>query len=391
MTKTCSVAPAMKFINLITRILTETGHKSGKAFERIQSRISIAKGGKLMFFHRSCSLFLVVLLGALALCSCRHDNNGNNGPTEEPFTLAYVDTNWQLRIRWSEDGTNWSAAEGGNPSIDRAPGIAADATGVLYLAIFQDAVSDARMMMGLGPAVWDNSSRKVGDGHRGDIDSGTSIAHVEGEDYLVTFIHNNKAQVFEFDASSGARDFGADVTPVSGVTNNNLDDRPAIVNRNGRLIVSWLMTTKQVHMVTGNIVSGAPVWDAGYNFNTSEPGFLAPEGALDLAHDGESFYLAIVRERVPDSGQILKRFFLFIYTSTDGMHWTRLASREVKKPTAMSIAARAPDDIIAILSAPAYNKAFRYNGSNWTILNESAVFGANLNNAGHDLTLYAKD
>ena len=341
---------------------------------------------KVVYFFLS-----ILVLTGLAGCCPPFCPPPDDGDAKKPFTLAYVDTNWKLRIRWSDDGTNWTSASGGNPNIDRAPGIAANDAGVLYLAVFQDAISDAKFMMGLGPATWDSNPSTVGNGHRGDIDSGTSITHVEGQSWLVAFRHGNQARVFEFDSSSGTRDFGSDVTPVSAVTNNNLDDRPAMVNRNGRLIVSWLMTNKQVQMVTGNIVSGAPVWDAGYLFNTPESGFLAPEGAHDLAADDQNFYLAVVRERVPESGQILKRFFLFIYTSTDGQHWTTLTSREVKIPTALSIAARATDDIVAIVTAPAFNKALRFDGSSWTFLDNNVVFGSNLNNAGHDLTLYAKD
>lgn len=339
-----------------------------------------------MMLRRCYCLILIALLGTLVLCGCDNDVT-----VKKPFTLAYVDRNWRLRIRWSDDGTTWSSASGATPDADRAPGIAANAEGVLYLAVFVDGFSRARMMMGLGPAIWDSSSVQVGDGHTGDIDSATSIVHVDGQKWLVAFQDGNQARVYEFDTTSTVRDLGADVTPVSGVMNANLDDRPAMVNMGGRLIVSWLMKTKQVQIVTGNIVDGAPEWDAGYIFSTPEPGFLAPEGGHDLAQDGETFYLAVIRERVPEADQILKRFFLFIYTSTDGLHWSRLASREVKISHAVSIAARAPDDIIAITSSSAYNKVHRFNGSSWSFLDESTVFGGNLNNGGHDLTLYVKD
>lgn len=341
-----------------------------------------------MLFRRSYGILLfVVLFGAVGLGDC-------SPPTTEvnkPFTLAYVDRDWQLRIRWSDDGMNWQSSSGGNPSIDRAPGIAANDAGVTYLAVFSDALSNAKFMMGIGPAAWDSTPHTVGNGHQGDIESGTSIVHLEGQKWLVAFLHQNQARVFEFDSSTGVRDFGAEVTPVSAVTNQNINDRPAMVNQNGKLLVSWLLTNKQVQLVTGNIVSGAPVWDAGYLFNTPEPGFLAPEAAHDLATDGQNFYLAVIRERVPESGQVLKRYFLFIYTSTDGQRWTKLTSQEVKKPESLSMAARDKDDIVAIVTAPAYNKALRFDGSGWSFLDNNAVFGSNVNNAGHNLTLYIKD
>ncbi len=342
------------------------------------------------FNNRYIGFVLVAVVTVLAFIGIVGTNDNDNGGIKKPFTLAFVDQNWKLRIRWSDDGLNWTAATGGNPSIDRAPGIAANDAGVLYLALFQDSVSDAKYMMGVGPGTWDSTPSTVGNGHRGKLDSGTSIVHVSEQNWLVAFQNGNQARVFEFNSSPTVRDFGNDVTPVTGVTNNNLADRPAIVNRNGFLLASWLMDNKQLQMVTGNIVSGAPVWNSGYIFDTPEAGFLAPEHAHDLATDGQKLYLAIVRERVPEAGQILKRFFMFIYTSTDGLHWTKLTSREVKISTALSIACRATNDIVAILTASAYNKAMRFDGSSWTFLNENAVFGSPLNNAGHDLTLFAR-
>ena len=314
----------------------------------------------------------------------------STGTVKAPFTLAYVDTHWRLQIRLSDDGLNWRSASVGHPEIDRAPGIAANDTGVFYLAIFQDAVSNAGFMMGLGPATWDSRPSTVGNGHRGEIGSGTSILHVQGKKWLVAFRHGNRAKVLEFDSSSSVRDFGSDVTPVAAVTNDNLDDRPAMVNRNGSLIVSWLMTNKRLQVVTGNVASGAPVWDAGYLFTTPERGFLAPERAHDLSTDGQNFYLAVVRARVPEPGQTIKHYFLFIYRSTDGQHWTMLTSHEIQVPSALTIAARGTNDIVAIATGSTFTTALRFDGSSWALLNRNAVFGSNPNNVGHELTLYAK-
>ncbi len=252
-------------------------------------------------------------------------------------------------------------------------------------------------MMSHDPANWGGSSSTVGDGHRGDIDSGTSVVHVEGQKWLVAFQHYDQAKVFEFDSSVDAPHFGAEVTPVPGVVNNNLIDRPAMVNRNGRLIVSWLMSDK-LQMVTGDIQVGQPVWQSGYLFddNVTEQGFGPAVGAQDLAHDGQDFYAAVVRRRDPQPGEEVIHYYVFIHTSNNGLNWTRLTHNEIFKiPHSMGIAARGPNDIIVLstfrYSAIAGTQVFRFNGSNWTLLDDNAVFGSNLNNAGHDLTLYAKD
>jgi hypothetical protein len=339
----------------------------------------------------SMNILTLIWLSGCCPPFCPGPDPPDNGDTQKPFALAYVDTNWQLRTRWSDNGTSWTPDVGGR-SIDRAPGIAAD-RGAIYLGIFQDGVSDAKLMMGL-PNVWDSTSRTVGDGHRGELDSGTSIAHVDGPNWLVAYVSQNRAKIVKFDSTATVRDFGAEVTPVPGVVNNNLIDRPAIVNRNGRLLVSWLMNN-QLQMVTGDIEAGEPVWQPGYMFNANfaEQGFGQPIGAHDLAHDGQNFYAAVVRQRDPLPDEVISHYFLFIYTSNNGLNWTRVTSRESMNPQSMSIAARGPGDIIAILSRSMLNptNAYRFNGSSWSVLNLDAIFGANPMNAGHDFTLFAAD
>lgn len=362
-------------------------------FTRNESHSIVGPGMRNEVVYLFISILVLIWFAGCCPPFCPDNGDTNNGDTKEPFTLAYVDTSWRLRIRWSDDGTNWSAASGGNPSIDRAPGIASNA-GILYLAIFQDSVSDAKGLMGLSPETWDNTPFTVGDGHRGELDSGTSIVHVEGQNWLVAYVHQNRANIVKFDDSLSVRDFGAEVTPVPAVVNNNLVDRPALVNRNGRLIVSWLMQN-QLQMVTGDIQAGDPVWQPGYMFNANvtEQGFGPPIGAHDLAHDGQNFYAAVVRQRDPLPDEVISHYFLFIYTSNNGLNWTKLTFRETMNPQSMSIAARGPNDIIAILSRSMLTptNAYRFNGTSWSVLDVNAIFGSNAMNAGHDFTLFAAD
>ena len=349
-------------------------------------------------FKNRCVRFVLVAVVTLLGVAGIVGTNGDNGvDASRRFTLAFVDTDWKLRIRWSEDGTGWLSASGGAPSIDRAPGIAANDAGTLYLAVFQDSLSNARMMMGVGPATWDNTPTLIGDGHASEIDSGTSVVHVDGTNWLVAFTHQNRAKVVPFDSSTSVSGFGAEVTPVSGVVNNNLIDRPALVNRDGRLIVSWLMSD-QLQMVTADVQAGQPVWQAGYLFsaNVTEQGFGPPVGAHDLAHDGQDFYAAVVRRRDELPDEAARHYFLFIYTSNNGLNWTELTYREVVRiPHSMSIAARGPDDLIAMVSY-AYDihsgtQAYRFDGSNWTLVDADSFFGSHPMNNGHDFTLFAKD
>jgi hypothetical protein len=342
------------------------------------------------FRGRFARLVLVTAVAVLGLYGIIATDGNTN--TRKPYALVFVDTDWRLRIRWSDDGINWEEATGANPYVDWTSGIAADDRGALYVVVFADAVLDARFMTGLGPANWDSHSFLVGDGHHADICSATSVAHVSELNWLVAYENDDRmAQVKEFNSSSTVKDFGNDVTPVVGVINGDLHGRPRIVNRNGQLLMSWLTNSKQLQMVTGNIVSGAPVWNNGYIFNKPEPGFRdAPEYAFDLAADGQCFYLAIVRQRDPQPDEQLKYFSFFIYTSTDRLHWTPLTSREIMIPDNLSIAARATNDIVAIVTAPLFNRPMRFDGTSWADLDVNAVFGSPLNNAGFPLTLYAK-
>jgi hypothetical protein len=152
----------------------------------------------------------------------------------------------------------------------------------------------------------------------------------------------------------------------------------------------------QLQMVTGDIQAEEPVWQPGFMFsaNVTEQGFGPPIGAHALAHDGQTFYAAVVRQRNPLPGETVSHYFLFLYTSNDGLHWSKLTSRESRNPQSMSVAARGTNNIIVILSSsivlgPAI--AYRFDGSNWTVLDNSAIFGTNPINAGHDFTLYVKD
>lgn len=323
------------------------------------------------------------------------DTDPDPNPNPAPFVLSYVDQSWNLRVRWSEDGTTWTAADAaGNLSIDRAPGLGSNGR-VLYLGLFQDAVSDAKFMMGLGPATWDSSPSTVGDGHRGDLDSGPSLVHAAGNNWLVAFVENGQARFRMFDGSTGTRDFGADVTPVVGVVNTGLEDKPALANMDGTVLASWLMGSGQLQMVKGTIQNGVPTWDSPYRFdqNVVENGYSGPVGAHDIATDGERFYAAVVRIRDPLPGEILERQWLFIYTSTNGLNWTRLSFRESMKPLSLSMAARGTDDVLAILSRPAgqfdNETGYRFDGSTWVLMNPGQIFGTQLMNAGHDFTLYA--
>ncbi len=333
---------------------------------------------------------LVCFLGLFGIIATNGDDD--NGEVKKPFILAFIDTDWRLQIRWSNNGLNWESATIGNTPIDRGPGLACDDTGVLYITAFGNTVSKAQYNRGVGPSTWDNSPTTIGDGHTGLIDSGSSIAYLDGNKYLVTFVSGDQTKVYVLNTSNSSRDFESDVTPVIGVINNNVDDRPALIRLNEELLAGWITTEKQLQLVKGKIVSGAPEWDAGYTFNVPETGFYSPESVIDLATDGNQFYLALLRESHASPGNTFADFHVFIYTSTNGLNWTKLTSHSTGNINirALSIAASGSNDIISIESGGLRNAVMRYNGTTWSSLNVEQVFGDKLNNVGHDLTLFKR-
>jgi hypothetical protein len=328
-------------------------------------------------------------------------DNGGNGDTPgnnpRPYVLAYRDNNHTLRIRWSNDGTTWASAEHATPTINAAPGIATY-SGTLYLGIFLNSDLEVRRISADRASAWDPNTYTIGNGHIGEIQSGTNVSHVSSNQWLVAYKHTLQAKIVTYDNSTGVKDFGAEVTPTAQA-NNNIIDKPAMVNRSGRILVSWLMPQGQLQIVPGNIQNGQPVWESGYLFNPNFPeqGYGPPIGAHDLAYDAEKFYLGIVRIKDPDVNQQVDRYYLFIYTSTNGVQWEKLSQIEIfESPdnAALSIAARGEDDLIAIISRPDSTQVpgthvRRFNGSNWLELTRDSVFGEYPIDGGHDFTLIA--
>ncbi len=256
------------------------------------------------------SIMIITLFSGCCPPFCGHPD------TTKRYILAYVDTNWLLRFRWSDDGTTWTTAGGTPQSVDWGSGIDMDDAGI-YMAIYKSSGSyPVKVLRGLYNA-WDSTPRTVGsEGYPNEIHSGTSIVHVEGEKWLVAYNNYNQAKVVIYD-NSIPQDFKDVVTPVIGVVaNNDLIDKPALVNRNGKIIVSWLMEN-QLQMVTGDIQSGIPVWQPGYSFsaNVVEQGYGPPIGSHGLARDLQHFYAAVVRQRDPLPGEQVSRYFLFVYIS----------------------------------------------------------------------------
>jgi hypothetical protein len=331
-------------------------------------------------------LFLIVLIiGIWTIIAT------NGGGTKKPFILSYVDTSWKLRFRWSDDKITWNDPSGTPQNVDFVGGVDVDNAG-MYMSIFKSSGSyPVQALRGLY-TVWDSQSKTVGDGHRYEIASGTSIVFVQGQIWLVAYNHYNSAKVVTYD-NTYPQDFKTEVTPVIGVINNNITDKPALVNRNGKLIVAWLMND-QLQMVTGDIQGGLPVWQPGYLFsaNVVEQGYGSPIGSMALAHDGNIFYAAVVRQRDPLPDEQISHYFLFIYTSNDGIHWNALTSRESMNPESMSMAARGTNDIVIILTRRMeYGpiNAYKFDGTVWAIIDNNAIFGSNPMNPGFDLTLFA--
>ena len=168
-------------------------------------------GRQFVQLPRSITLGLLFVAGVMSIVGSSQPNIVP--PSARPFSIAYVDTTFRLRIRWSQDGITWSTPFGATPDINHAPGIGISDNGTQYLAVFDDGFGRATMMMGLGPDNWDSTPRSVGNAPTGEFGSGTSIAHVSGQNWLVAYNRQNRAKIVKFDSSATAQVLGTEVTP----------------------------------------------------------------------------------------------------------------------------------------------------------------------------------
>ena len=314
-------------------------------------------------------------------------NNGNGIEIVKPYFLGYMDENDQLRIRWSENGSAWQSSSMANTEIKYGPGITCDETGILFLSVFCTTDGRAQFSKTTRADDWENPSH-IGNGHMGEIESAVSLIYLHQYDYVMAYLHDDRAKYIILNNTGTNPDFGEDITPVLGVTNNNLVDRPALVRLHDKVLAGWINDDNEIELVIGTIEEGVLTWTPGYKFSNTEEGFEEPHSVIDLASDNDKFYLACLRTN--EHSDILEEYSVFIYTSADGLHWTKLTSRHigVSRIRTLSIAANNADTIMLAESSIYFQRVMRYNGSLWEELSDEIVFGSNLNKKGEDLTLF---
>jgi len=332
----------------------------------------------------------IILLSAICIAGFLGNIATNNGTTIEilkPYVLGYMDEDEKLRIRWSENGSEWHSSNITDTEIKYGPGITCDETGIMFLSVFCTANGGARFTTGNGADDWEDPSR-IGNGHVGEIESAISIIHLYRYNYIMAYLHNDRAKYVILNNTGTNCDFGDDVTPVSGVTNNNIVDRPALVRLQDKVLAGWINADNEIELVNGTIEEGNLSWDSGYKFSNTEEGFYEPENVIDLASDADKFHLALLRKSV--ESDVYDQYHVFIYTSVDGLHWTKLTSRlsSISRLRTLSIATNNSDTIISVGTSIAITKVMEFNGSSWEELNNENVFGNNLNKKGEDLILF---
>ena len=170
-----------------------------------------------------------------------------------------------------------------------------------------------------------------------------------------------------------------DVAGESFELNNSLIlGRPAMVNRNGKIVLSWLRNTspRQLQIVVGNIDNaGDPNWTRAYLFQLTEPGFSHIVSEPSLTHDHSRFYLGVVRK-----ADGVEANTLFIYSSSDGIAW-QLSDQlpdlpfSQQVPTRVQIAAHSDGTMIAAFTGVTPG-VHRRGASGWYQLNNTGVFGS---------------
>jgi hypothetical protein len=346
--------------------------------------------GRQPFVHALAIGCLLAIILTFAGCTTPVAHSAN-----ERFTLAWLDQNQMVRVRFSTDGRTWQDATFPQLSVNRGVGAAADPNGVLFL------VAGAGFSAGdVGPAVWgvgpNNYSASVDHlpplptGNR--MDSAPSLAYAGNSVWLFAFLDHSSAKVWAF--NSGPRTW-ADVTPAIGVNNTSVSGRPSIVVKGNTAVLTWLRNpgaTSELQVVLGTLDGNGNVnWQGGSPFPNTENGF-GSVAQHALTQDQTSFLLGVVRPDNNPSGQI-QTFTLFVYESTDGQHWNKRTQLGAANPPnaslrdfPLTIAAHS-DGTIVVAENIANHRFFRFDGQAWSVITSGVFTGTPQD--GKDLALVA--
>ena len=325
------------------------------------------------------------------------------------FQLTYIDSNFAVRVRYSDDGLTWN--DGNISALDNA-GVGAsaspDVAGVTRLVAHGSSAGSLRLHFGLGPETWDANPVALPNLNPA---SRPTIVDVGQSRYLIAFIPPNSRQ-FEL----WLYDHGARTTtqiPVSvGRGNDSLRFAPAMAylpadpaaGRPGnRVAMAWARYGRpnspdptSIRTLYANINQGTSVGIGGgffvintdsldsFNYQGSIPHLLSPPV---MAHDHTKFILATHERFFGLQPTTRMAEYLQMHTSPDGERWRTTqfleftGTRVQNDPSLLEFAVQ-PDCTAVLVIMPlgtntVHAQLHLPNGNNQTIP-AADVFGNNL-------------
>ena len=351
-------------------------------------------------------LFFVFLLTLIVI-------SGSCGPTPvietvDSFMIAYVEKNThRLRIRYAGENptAEWIegvAIDGGIYSFDQyvGTGLGSHHQGTIaVLGTFTGNVIEVRL--GIGPSF----SREPEDILAYPAQSSPAITHIDGSEYMIAYqafdplwdFINGRLKIVLWDTSHSSviSDDISQMSPIAGNQNpndNHLVGRPAIAYLQDKqlLLVVWnrveptsddpfATTPKTLYYALGTY----PSTDNSENaiVNWTRYGIIdvlewgeSIVASPSLATDGESFYLGIpfgVSE--PD---VSTSFWMAVYKSTDGLHWTRVGLMQCPNPTYYADIALQPNgDMLVGCMGYSRQDFYLFQDGVWIDLDETKILG----------------
>lgn len=307
----------------------------------------------------------------------------------ERYFLAFAkEGSSEVRVRYSANGINWE--DGNFPAgvagtSFRGVSALADKHGLLHVVVTDGSNNEMNFVWGLGPAVWDNSSRSEA---VHPIVSAPSVVDIGDNIFVIAYQRTGgTVAVFVYDHSE-RRFKGGDLAPIDQA-NSNVEGRPSITYMNGKLLLTWRKWDSDIEIFrlftsVGQIQAAIPTFSQPREIPLPSTNDLKAglESDPDVTHDHNQFYVAFVREQ---RGSPLHGWEVTVHSSLDGNTWqvhSSTLSSDVNNVTNISIAGKSTGMLMvaAVKRNTGRISVSKFSNGQWSALNDSAVqgmFGSN--------------
>lgn len=320
-----------------------------------------------------CLLVLLPLTGSCEIAETirKSDTQG--------YMLIFAEKGTEdIKIRWSNEGTIWQTASYGNASTSKGVGAASETVGLVRIMSWINSSNHFEFVWGLG-ATFDDPRTAIATSQI--ATSAPSAVHGEDLKWIIAYrTSGDVIAVRVYDTSQ--HDFlDMNMAPIENAYNDTVWGRPALVRLGDRVVMAW-NRNGSLRFAVGTVQDSSIVnW-------TDKVGLSLPSEVENscyggvyseptLTHDHSKFYLGFTRRtvRCSSGGEFLSREDLFLYSSTDGIHWAlEDINYQIPLDCFVNIAGRSDGSIIAAIVGYANTEVDKWTGGSWTELSTSDVF-----------------